>query len=49
MLKYVKYKNWITLDCTVPFSIIFGGTDLNEHYKNKDKLETMSKALEKAR
>lgn len=39
----------IISDCPVPFSIIFGGTDLNEHCKNKDKLETMKKALEKAR
>lgn len=39
----------LLLDCPVPFSIIFGGTDLNEHCKNKDKLETMKKALEKAR
>jgi len=36
-------------DCPVPFSVIFGGTDLNEHYKRKDKLGTMTKAVEKAR
>ncbi|XP_078362575.1 glycosyltransferase 1 domain-containing protein 1-like [Oculina patagonica] len=39
----------LLLDCPVPFSIIFGGTDLNEHHKDKEKFETMSKVVEKAR
>lgn len=38
----------LLLDCPVPFAIIFGGTDLNVHPKDKEKLETMSKIAEKA-
>ena len=37
------------LDCPVPFAIIFGGTDLNEHKKDKEKFEAMSKVVVKAR
>eukprot|EP00795_Rhopilema_esculentum_P015256 gene15256-6464_t len=36
-------------DCKVPYAIIFGGTDLNEHHKDKEKLFFMSKAVSKAR
>ncbi|XP_078362582.1 glycosyltransferase 1 domain-containing protein 1-like isoform X1 [Oculina patagonica] len=39
----------LLLDCPVPFSIIFGGTDLNEHHKDKEKFEAMSKVVAKAR
>lgn len=36
-------------DCNVPYVIVFGGTDLNEHYKNGEKLNVMTNAVEKAR
>ncbi|KAJ7333825.1 Glycosyl transferases group 1 [Desmophyllum pertusum] len=39
----------LLLDCPVPFAIIFGGTDLNENHRDKEKLETMNKVTEKAR
>lgn len=36
-------------DCPVPFALIFGGTDLNEHHRDKEKFVTMSKAINKAK
>ena len=36
-------------ECPVPFAVIFGGTDLNEHHKDQEKLKTMSEVTEKAR
>ncbi|RMX47959.1 hypothetical protein pdam_00005363 [Pocillopora damicornis] len=39
----------LLLDCPVPFAIIFGGTDLNEYDRDKDKFETMTKAIRKAK
>lgn len=39
----------LLLDCPVPFAIIFGGTDLNEYDRDKEKLETMTKAIRKAK
>ncbi len=36
-------------DCDIPYLIVFGGTDLNEHYKNATKLQVMSKTVENAR
>lgn len=33
----------------MPYVIVFGGTDLNEHYKNGEKLNVMTNAVEKAR
>lgn len=38
----------LLLDCPVPFAIIFGGTDLNEHKKDKEKFVAMSKVVAKA-
>ncbi|XP_062508205.1 glycosyltransferase 1 domain-containing protein 1-like isoform X2 [Corticium candelabrum] len=32
----------------VPYSVIFGGTDVNEHSKNKDKLAVMTSVVENA-
>ena len=37
------------LECPIPFAIIFGGTDLNEHCKDEEKFETMSKVVGEAR
>lgn len=34
-------------DCPVPFALIFGGTDLNEHHRDKEKFVMMSKAINK--
>lgn len=47
--RIVNKLYWSPSDCPVPFSIIFGGTDLNEHHKDKEKFETMSKVMERAR
>lgn len=38
----------LLLECPVPFAIIFGGTDLNEHHKDKEKFETMKKVAERS-
>ena len=37
------------LECPIPFAIVFGGTDLNEHCKDEEKFETMSKVVGEAR
>lgn len=37
------------LECPIPFAIVFGGTDLNEHCKDEEKFETMTKVVGKAR
>ncbi|CAB4005915.1 Hypothetical predicted protein [Paramuricea clavata] len=37
------------LDCPVPFSMIFGGTDLNEHVQDSKKLHVMTQVVEKAK
>ncbi|XP_038059189.1 glycosyltransferase 1 domain-containing protein 1-like [Patiria miniata] len=39
----------LLLECPVPYSIVFGGTDVNEHHKIHDKLVTMTMAVSKAR
>lgn len=39
----------LLLDCPVPFALMFGGTDLNEHHRDKEKFVTMSKAINKAK
>jgi len=36
-------------ECAVPFVIIFGGTDINEHYKESASLQVMTKAVKKAK
>ena len=47
-LRLIDHFSFI-LECKVPYAIIFGGTDLNEHHKDKEKLFFMSKAVLKAR
>ena len=39
----------LKIDCSVPFSIIFGGTDLNEHVQDNKKLHIMTQVVEKAK
>ncbi|XP_022103841.1 glycosyltransferase 1 domain-containing protein 1-like isoform X2 [Acanthaster planci] len=39
----------LLLECPVPYSIVFGGTDVNEHHRNHDRLVTMTAAVAKAR
>lgn len=39
----------LLLDCPVPFAIVFGGTDLNEHCKDEEKFEIISKVVEESR
>ncbi|XP_077996003.1 glycosyltransferase 1 domain-containing protein 1-like [Glandiceps talaboti] len=36
-------------DCPVPYGIVLGGTDVNEFYKNADKLVVMTTAIKEAR
>lgn len=38
----------LLLECPIPFAIVFGGTDLNEHCKDEEKFETMSKVVGEA-
>ena len=35
-------------DCPVPFSIIFGGTDINENSKDHELLEVMTEIISQA-
>eukprot|EP00112_Aurelia_sp_Birch-Aquarium-sp1_P024729 Seg796.2 transcript_id=Seg796.2/GoldUCD/mRNA.D3Y31 product="Glycosyltransferase 1 domain-containing protein 1" protein_id=Seg796.2/GoldUCD/D3Y31 len=39
----------LLIACSVPYIIVFGGTDLNEHYESKDILEIMTKAVTRAK
>ena len=45
----VLFSYFLHADCAVPFVIIFGGTDLNEHYRESAALEVMTKAVRKAK
>ena len=37
------------VDCPVPYAVIFGGTDLNEHHRDDHKLPVMTAAVHKAK
>ena len=36
-------------DVNVPYALIMGGTDINEFYKDDDKLSVMTSAVMKAK
>jgi hypothetical protein len=36
-------------DCPVPFSIVFGGTDLNEHVEDSMKFQVMTQVVKNAK
>ena len=48
-MNYFTVKSESVSDIDVPFIIIIGGTDVNETYKEEDKLHVMSKAVRSAR
>jgi hypothetical protein len=35
--------------CNIPYSIVFGGTDVNEHSHNADKLKVMTSVVKTAK
>ncbi|XP_070572608.1 glycosyltransferase 1 domain-containing protein 1-like [Ptychodera flava] len=39
----------LLMECSIPYGIVLGGTDVNEHYKNMEKMDTMTKAVNKSR
>ncbi|XP_033126731.1 glycosyltransferase 1 domain-containing protein 1-like isoform X2 [Anneissia japonica] len=36
-------------ECTLPFALVFGGTDLNEHFKIESKMRVMTSVVHKAK
>ena len=47
---YIMNSIFLTItDCSVPFVMIFGGTDLNEHCTKKKEFEIMTQVVKQAR
>ncbi|XP_013381591.1 glycosyltransferase 1 domain-containing protein 1 [Lingula anatina] len=46
---HAYHSGIILLDCTVPYILVFGGTDINEFSKDESKFQIMTRAVQHAK